>query len=193
MLGEPERAAIMRLWQRKLEQDARGLPQSERHRNLEPASAEFLFVLASGVGAKRVVEIGGSSGISTISLSASARAVGGKVISIEIEPSRQAESHEILSGLGLTDFVEYICDDAGNVLPKLGEVDLALIDCEKEDYIRFFEMLRIAPGGLVVADNIISHSLTDYVNYVRKISGIESVTLPIGKGLELSRRHKCWF
>lgn len=190
MLGEPERAAIMRLWQRKLEQDARGLPQSERHRNLEPASAEFLFVLASGVGAKRVVEIGGSSGISTISLSASARAVGGKVISIEVEPSRQAESHEILSGLGLTDFVEYICDDAGNVLPKLGEVDLALIDCEKEDYIRFFEMLRIAPGGLVVADNIMSHSLTDYVNYVRKISGFESVTLPIGKGLELSRRHK---
>lgn len=190
MLGEDERAAIMRLWQRKLEQDARGLPQSERHRNLEPASAEFLFVLASGVGAKRVVEIGGSSGISTISLSASARTVGGKVISIEIEPSRQAESHEILSGLGLTDFVEYICDDAGNVLPKLGEVDLALIDCEKEDYIRFFEMLRIAPGGLVVADNIISHSLTDYVKYVRKISGIESVTLPIGKGLELSRRHK---
>lgn len=190
MLGEPERAAIMRLWQRKLEQDARGLPQSERHRNLEPASAEFLFVLASGVGAKRVVEIGGSSGISTISLSASARAVGGKVISIEIEPSRQAESHEILSGLGLTDFVEYICDDAGNVLPKLGEVDLALIDCEKEDYIRFFEMLRIAPGGLVVADNIISHSLTEYVNYVRKISGFESVTLPIGKGLELSRRNK---
>lgn len=112
------------------------------------------------------------------------------MISIEIEPSRQAESHEILSGLGLTDFVEYICDDAGNVLPKLGEVDLALIDCEKEDYIRFFEMLRIAPGGLVVADNIMSHSLTDYVNYVRKISGFESVTLPIGKGLELSRRHK---
>lgn len=190
MLREPERAAIMRLWQRKLEQDVRGLPQSERHRNLEPASAEFLFVLTSGVGAKRIVDIGGSSGISTIALSAAARAVGGKVTSIEIEPTRQAESREILRGLGLTDFVEYICDDAGNVLPQLGEVDLALIDCEKQDYVRFFEMLRVAPGGFLVADNIISHSLTDYVNYVRKLSGIESVTLPIGKGLELSRWHK---
>lgn len=190
MLRESESAAIMRLWLRKLEQDARGLPQSERHRNLEPASAEFLFVLAIGIGAKRIVEIGGSSGISTIALSASARVVGGKVTSIEIEPKRQAESRDILRGLGLTDFVEYICDDAGNVLPQLGEVDLALIDCEKEDYIRFFEMLRVAPGGFVVADNIISHSLTDYVNYVRKLSGIESITLPIGKGLELSRWHK---
>ncbi len=41
MLGESERLAIRRLWARKLEQDARSLPRSERHRNLEPASAEF--------------------------------------------------------------------------------------------------------------------------------------------------------
>ena len=36
MLREAERAVIEKLWQRKLEQDAKGLPQSERHRNLEP-------------------------------------------------------------------------------------------------------------------------------------------------------------
>ena len=189
MLGERERAAIMRLWQRKLEQDARRLSQAERHRNLEPPSAEFLSVLATGIGAKRILEIGGSSGISTIALSAAARAVGGKVTSIEIEPVRQSESREILRSLGLADFVEYICGDAGVVLPQLGEVDLALIDCEKEDYIRFFDMLQVAPGGFVVADNIISHSLADYVSHVRKLPAIESVTLPIGKGLELTRQR----
>jgi hypothetical protein len=47
MLGQRERAAIARLWQRKLEQDARGLPQAERHRNLEPPSAEF-FPIGKG-------------------------------------------------------------------------------------------------------------------------------------------------
>jgi predicted O-methyltransferase YrrM len=138
MLGERERAAIMRLRQRKLEQDARGLPQAERHPNLEPLSAEFLSVLATGIGAKRILEIGGSSGISTIALSAAAREVGGKVASIEIEPGRQSESREILRSLGLADFVEYICGDAGVVLPQLGEVDLALIDCEKEGLYPLF-------------------------------------------------------
>lgn len=113
MMGKRDRAAIARLWQRKLEQDASGLPQSERHPNLEPASAEFLLVLATGIGAKRMVEVGGSSGISTIALSAAARLVGVKVTSIEIEPTRQVESRKVLHSLGLADFVEYICDDAG--------------------------------------------------------------------------------
>lgn len=187
MLHEAERAAIERLWQRKLDQDARGLPQAERHRNLEPASAEFICALAAGVNAKRMVEIGGSSGISTIALAAAARESGGKLISIEIDPARQAESRETLSGLGLERFVEYRLGDAASLLPDLGEVDFALIDCEKEDYIRFFNMLRVKPGGIVVADNILSHDLKDYVAHVQKRPGAESVTLSVGKGLELTR------
>ena len=186
MLDQAERAAIARLWQRKLDQDTKGLPQAERHRNLEPPSAEFLCALAAGVGAKRIVEIGGSSGISTIALAVAARETQGRVTSIEIEPRRQAESRNTLEGLKLAQFVDYVCDDAANVLPALGEVDFALIDCEKEDYIRFFDMLEIAEGGIVVADNILSHSLNDYVAHVRS-RNVESITLAIGKGLEVTR------
>ena len=187
MLREAEREAIERLWQRKLDQDAKRLPRAERHRNLEPASAEFICALAAGVGAKRMVEIGGSSGISTIALAAAARRVGGRLISIEIDPVRHAESRQTLGGLGLEPFVDYRCGDAAVLLPDLGEVDFALIDCEKEDYIRFFDMLKVAAGGIVVADNILSHNLEDYVAHVRKRSGVESITLSVGKGLEVTR------
>ena len=62
MLGEAERTAIAQLWSRKLDQDARGLPQAARHRNLESQSAGFLAALAAGGRAKRLVEVGGSSG-----------------------------------------------------------------------------------------------------------------------------------
>jgi predicted O-methyltransferase YrrM len=65
-------------------------------------------------------------------------------------------------------------------------MDFILIDCEKDDYIRFFDMLKLEPGAIVVADNILSHSLTDYVSHVRS-RRLESITLPVGKGLELSR------
>jgi predicted O-methyltransferase YrrM len=187
LLAESERIAIARLWQRKLDQDAKGLPQAERHRNLEPLSAECLCALAAGVGARRIVEIGGSSGISTIALAAAARKTQGRLTSIEIESSRQAESRDTLKSLTLDKFVHYLCDDAANILPTLGEVDFALIDCEKEDYIRFFDLLKIAPGGIAVADNILSHSLGDYVAHVRRRPGVESITLPIGKGLEVTR------
>ena len=187
MLKNAERAAIDHLWQRKLDQDAKGLPQSERHRNLEPSSAEFLCALAVGVGARRMIEIGGSSGISTIALAASAQKTHGRLVSIEIVAERQAESRETIRDLGLDPFVEFICDDAVRVLPSLGEVDFAFIDCEKEDYIRFFDMLRVAPAGFVIADNILSHSMEEYVAHVRRVPGAESMTLPIGKGLELTR------
>lgn len=187
MLSEPERLAIRRLWARKLEQDARRLPRPERHRNLEPASAELVATLASGLGATRLLEIGGSSGISTIALAAAARATDGKLVSIEIEPIRQAEARQTIHSLGLTPYVDFILGDAGAVLPTLGEWSFVLIDCEKEDYIRFFDTLALGPGSVVVADNILSHDLSDYVDHVRNRAGVESVTLAIGKGLEITR------
>ena len=187
MLGNAERAAIGRLWARKTDQDARKLPKAERHRNLHPDSAEFVCALAAGLGAKRLLEIGGSSGVSTIALAAAARATGGVVTSIEIEPTRQAESRATIDALGLSPHVRFVAGDAAVVLPTLEAQDLVLLDCEKEDYVRFFDLLRLAPGAVVVADNILSHDLTAYVAHVRARSGVESMTLPVGKGLEVTR------
>ncbi|MBV8821146.1 MAG: DUF1442 domain-containing protein [Acidobacteriaceae bacterium] len=187
MIRDAEREAIARLWSRKLDQDARGLPQAERHRNLEPVSAEFLHALAVGINAKRVLEVGGSSGISTIALASAAKEVAGRLTSIEIVAERQGESRETLRTLGLEAFVEFRCGDASDVLPSFGAVDLVFIDCEKDDYIRFFDMLAVEPGGIVVTDNIVSHGLTEYVQHVRRKPGVESITLPVGKGLEVTR------
>lgn len=187
MLNERERTAIAALWAEKLAQDARGLPQHERHRNLEPESAEFICALAVGCRARTLLEIGGSSGLSTIALAAAARQTAGRLVSIEIEPSRQDEARRTLRALGLSDGVDFVLADAATVLNRYDGLEFVLIDCEKEDYVRFVGMLRLAPGAVVVADNILSHGLWDYVRHVRSRTGVESVTLPIGKGLEVSR------
>ena len=187
MLNESHRAEIQRLWARKVQQDAADVPFAERHRNLAPASAEFLSALVSGVGAKKIVEIGGSSGISTIALAAAAQQTQGKLISLEIEPVRQGESKDTIAKLGLSKFVDFRLGDAAQTLPQLSDLEFVLIDCEKQDYIRFFDMLDLRPGAFVVADNILSHQLTDYVAHVRSQRGATSVTLPIGHGLELTR------
>ena len=83
--------------------------------------------------------------------------------------------------------VDFILTDSATVLPRQADLDFAFIDCEKEDYIRFFDALRMRPGGIIVADNIISHSLSDYVAHVRRRPSAESITLEIGKGLEVTR------
>ena len=186
MLNDSEQAEIARLWARKLDQDAKKLPQADRHRNLEPASAEFIHALAAGIGAKRLLEIGGSSGISTIALAAAARHTGGRLTSLEIESRRQAEARETILRLGLDNHMEFVLGDAAQLLPTLLQpFDFVLIDCEKDDYIRFFDMLPVHARAIVVADNILSHGLRDYVAHIRA-SGLQSVTLPIGKGLEVT-------
>lgn len=187
MLGEKERREIARVWERKLQQDAQGLPHAERHRNLEPVSAEFLCALAAGTQSKRIVEIGGSSGLSTIALATAAREVSGRVTSIEREAKRQSDAKQTLTGLGLERYVEFVLSDAETVLKTMGEVDFAFIDCEKEDYPRFFDMLHVKPGGIVVADNIYSHSLAKYVAHVRAKNVGDSITLNVGTGLEVTR------
>jgi predicted O-methyltransferase YrrM len=187
VLDEACRAEIARLWARKLDQDARGLPRAERHRNLEPASAELLSALAAGLGARRILEVGGSSGLSTIALAAAARRTGGRVVSLELEPARQAEARETLARLGLAAYVDLRLGDAAALLPDIGPQDLVLLDCEKDDYVRFFDLLRLEPGAVVVADNIVSHGLHEYVAHVRRRPHVDSITLPVGKGLEVTR------
>ena len=146
-----------------------------------------ICALAAGCRATSLLEIGGSSGISTIALAAAARQTNGRLVSIEIEPARQAASKRTLADLGLADRVDYVLADAGEVLDRYADLQFVLIDCEKHDYVRFFDRLRLAPGAVVVADNILSHHIQDYVRHVRAVPGVESVTLPIGKGLEVSR------
>lgn len=170
----------------KISQDARDLPQAQRCRNLEPDAAGFICALAAGLRATRLLEIGGSSGISTIALAEAARQTAGRLVSIEIEPARQAESKHTLTDLGLAGYVDYVLADAGTVLDRYADLQFVLIDCEKDDYVRFFDQLRLAPGAVVVADNILSHGLWDYVAHVRARPGIQSVTLAVGKGLEMS-------
>ena len=187
MLDESKRALIAKLWERKLDQDSKKLPQSERHRNLQPDSAEFICSLAAGCHAKRLLEIGGSSGISTIALAEAARQTNGKLTSLEIEPIRQAESRGNIASVGLADYVDFVLGDAAEAIPRHRGLNFVLIDCEKDDYIRFFDMLDLAPGAVVVADNILSHDLFAYVAHVRKRGGMDSITLPIGQGLEVTR------
>ena len=50
--------------------------------------------------------------------------------------------------------------DAFETLSALDDVfDVVLLDAKKDDYERYFDLARerVDPGGLVVADNVLSH------------------------------------
>ena len=67
--------------------------------------------------------------------------------------------------------------------------DLCFLDAEKEHYEPLFQLARrtLEPGALVVADNVLSHEELNAYSQTRQADGtLESVTVPLDRGLELS-------
>lgn len=191
MLDERARAVLARLEREDEEERARGIPPGERSRAVEPTTGRFLFSLVAPQTACEVLELGGSRGYSSIWLGAGVRYLGGRVLSLEHDPRKAAAWRENVAEAGLADWVELVDADAFEFLPRLEDVfDVVFLDAEKEDYEHLFALARerVEPGGLVVADNVLSHreTLEAYSAARQADPSLLSVTVPLDRGLELS-------
>ena len=107
----------------------------------------------------------------------------------ELLPERAAAANANLAAAGLGEFGRVIAGEARDTLATLpGPFDLVFIDAEKDDYVGHFDAVvgKVRPDGLILADNVISHDLSAYQAMLRSRPGIETVTVPIGRGVEFS-------
>jgi len=191
MLDEQVFEVLARMEAEDAAERAAGLPAAERSRQVQPATGRFLFALAASQAGVEVLEIGGSRGYSTIWLAAGARMLGGRVLSLEKDPARCTAWRSNVAAAGLEEWAELVEGDAYATLEATEDVfDLVFLDAEKDDYEELFRLARplLEPGGLVVADNVISHSETlgAYSDARKADSRLSSVTVPLDRGLELS-------
>jgi predicted O-methyltransferase YrrM len=160
-----------------------------------PATGQLLNILAKSVQAKTLVELGTSYGYSTVWLAEAARANGGKLISLDKADYKQAYAKERIARAGLAGYVEFRLGDALETLTTLkGPFDFVLVDLWKELYVPCLELFypKLAPGAVIAADNMIypdvyRESALEYRKRVRSKPKIDSLLLPVGSGVELSR------
>ena len=191
MLDDAVRRVLGRLEREDADERARGLPPEERSRAVAPATGRFLFSLVAPNASCEVLEIGGSRGYSTIWLAAGVRYLGGHVVSLEADAERAAAWRRNVAEAGLEEWAELVEGDALETLAGLDDVfDLVFLDAEKVDYERLFALARtkLEPGGLVVADNVLSHAdtLAAYSAARQADPALSSVTVPLDRGLELT-------
>jgi predicted O-methyltransferase YrrM len=168
-----------------------GLPAAQRSRAVEPTTGRFLFALAASQAGIEVLEVGGSRGYSSIWLASGARMLGGRVVSLEHDPAKCEAWRANVADAGLDEWAELVEGDAFSTLGSVEDVfDLVFIDAEKDDYEELFALARplLEPGGLVVADNVLSHAETlgAYSAARQADPTLSSVTVPLDRGLEIS-------
>jgi len=191
VLDERVSAVLERLELEDADERARGLPSSERARQVARTTGQFLFALVAPQTDCEVLEIGGSRGYSTIWLAAGVRTLGGRVLSLENDPAKAEAWRRNVADAGLADWAELVEGDAFETMERIEDVfDVVFLDAEKDDYERLFALARgtLEPGALVVADNVLSHPdpLARYSAARQADPTLSSVTVPLDRGLELS-------
>jgi predicted O-methyltransferase YrrM len=191
VLDDRVRAVLARLEEEDARERAEGVPQALRARAVAPTTGRFLFSLVSANAGCEVLDVGGSRGSSAIWLAAGARILGGSVLSVERDPAKCAAWRSNIADAGLEEWAELLEGDALALLPRVEDgFDVVFIDAEKEDYERLFELARtkLDPGGVVVADNVLSHAETlgAYSAARQADPSLASVTIPLDRGLELT-------
>jgi caffeoyl-CoA O-methyltransferase len=191
VLDDKVRAVLARLEAEDAEERAQGVPREQRSRQVARTTGQFLFALVAPQWDCEVLEIGGSRGYSSIWFGAGVRHLGGRVLSLESDPAKCEAWRRNVAGAGLEEWLELVEGDAFETLPEIKDVfDVVFIDAEKESYEALFELARdkVEPGALFVADNVLSHAdtLAAYSVARQADSTLESVTVPLDRGLELS-------
>lgn len=160
-----------------------------------PATGQLLNILAKSLKARTILELGTSYGYSTVWLAEAARAAGGKLITLEKADYKQHYARTMLTKAGLAAHVDFRLGDALETIALLpGPFDFVLVDLWKELYIPCLELFypKLSPGAFIAADNMLlpenyREEGVKYRKHVRSKPKIDSVLLPLGSGVELSR------
>jgi len=169
-----------------------GTPRLSRLRQISQPVGQFLAVLAASAPAGRFLEVGTSAGYSTVWLSLACREVGQKITTFEVLPEKAMIARETIAAAQMADVVELVHGDALELLPKYDQISFCFLDAEKEVYQKAYELIvpRMAKGGILVADNAISHKteLQSVIDQALRDDRVDALVVPIGSGELICRR-----
>lgn len=160
-----------------------------RYRNIEPESAKFIAMLIRIQQSKNILEIGTSTGYSTLWLADAAQVTGGKITTLEIDAERSKMARQYAEDFAVVGVINFWVGDAQQFLESSHDsYDVILLDAERDEYINYWNHLKriIHPkGGVLIVDNVISHAdqVEDFISVVNADSNFLTTTLTLGAGL----------
>ena len=179
------------LYQQFIAFDALQTERTQRYRNIEPESALFLAMQIRVQQSKKILEIGTSTGYSTLWLANAAQETQGQITTLEIEPDRTAQAQQYAQELGLDHVIDFRIGDAQAFLNNnLNHYDFILLDAERDAYVDYWNNLQhmlVPKSGILIVDNVISHAteVQEFIALVQSDARFITTTLSVGAGLFL--------
>jgi len=169
-----------------------GTPHLQRLRQIPPETGRFIALLAASAPEGTFLEIGTSGGYSTLWLALACRETGRKITTFEVLEEKVKLAKETFRLAGVEDVIELVTGDARDYLHNYREIAFCFLDPEKEAYLDCYEKLipNMVKGGLLVADNAISHEEVRKPMLERALNDerVDALIVPIGSGELVCRR-----
>ncbi len=176
------------------------IPPNDRMLAITKETGELLNMILRLKNAKNMLEIGMSTGYSTIWCAESISEQSGKIITIEQNPSKIKRAKENFQKAGVTDTITIMEGLAMQILTEFSLkqkykkfFDLVLIDADKENVKEYFDLIfpMVSIGGIIVTDNMyypekFRQDMKKFSDYLKGNPKLRTITSPIGNGEEIT-------
>jgi len=178
------------------------IPSEKRLNCISKNIGMFYNILLKSINAKNILEIGmsvGYSGLWFADALMSNKQLNGQIITIDREKFKIDSARQNFEEAGVDSLIKIRNGEARKILQEIKDefnenyFDFIFIDADKESYIEYFDLCLplVRKGGIIGADNILfperfNEMMSDYLSHVRSKSNVQSVTIPIDNGEEVT-------
>ena len=177
------------------------IPSEKRLNCISKNIGTFYNIMLKSIHAKNILEIGMSVGYSGLWFADAimSNTQDGQIITIDREQFKIDNATRNFEEAGVSSLIKIREGEARKILHEIKEefgenyFDFIFIDADKESYIEYFDLCLplVRKGGIIGADNILfperfNEMMADYLSHVRSKPNVQSVTVPIDNGEEIT-------
>jgi len=177
------------------------IPSEKRLNCISKNIGTFYNIMLKSIHAKNILEIGMSVGYSGLWFADAimSNIKDGQIITIDREQFKIDSATRNFEEAGVSSLIKIRKGEARKILHEIKEefgenyFDFIFIDADKESYIEYFDLCLplVRKGGIIGADNILfperfNEMMADYLSHVRSNPNVQSVTVPIDNGEEIT-------
>jgi len=177
------------------------IPGEKRLNCISKNIGTFYNIMLKSIHAKKILEIGMSVGYSGLWFADAimSNTQDGQITTIDREQFKIDSATRNFEEAGVSSLIKIRKGEARKILHEIKEefgenyFDFIFIDADKESYLEYFDLCLplVRKGGIIGADIILlperfNEMMDDYLSHVRSNPNVQSVTVPIDNGEEIT-------